>query len=267
MKQLAIVGGGFMGGALAEGLVDSGWKRDSIVVAEVREQRRHFLTEVLRVPATADAAEAVRDAETVLFAVKPQNVREVLTRVAPAFTPQKLAISIAAGVPIATFQELLGDVPVIRTMPNTPAAIGHGMTALSRGRFATDAHLATALNILSTVGKTIVVDESHMDSVTAVSGSGPAYVFLLAEALITAAMEQGLSREQAHMLTYQTFIGAANLLMHDPAEPAELRARVTSPNGTTHAAVTHLLENHWPDVFVEAVHRAHRRAAELGRAS
>ncbi len=264
-RRLAIVGGGFMGGAIAEGLVESGWARESLVVADLREARRHFLTHVLRIPALPDARAAVAEAPTVLFAVKPQNLREVLAQVAPAFTRDKLAISIVAGVPIATFHELLGEVPVVRTMPNTPAAIRHGMTALARGRFAGEAHLAAALEILGTVGRTLVVDESQLDAVTAVSGTGPAYVFLLAEALIEAAVQQGLSREQARTLACQTFVGAAKLLVHDPAEPAELRARVTSPNGTTHAAVTHLLGQRWPETFIEAVHHAHRRAVELGR--
>lgn len=266
MKRLAIVGGGFMGGALVEGLIDSGWRPDDLVVAEIRQTRRHFLVEELRIPATEDAVAAVSMASTVLFAVKPQDMARVLAQVAPAFAPDKLAISIAAGVRIATLEGALGDVPVIRTMPNTPAAVGLGATALARGRFATDAHLATAINILGTVGKTVIVDEAQLDAVTAVSGTGPAYVFYLAEGLIEAALREGLSREQAYTLTYQTFVGAAHLLSHDPAGPAELRARVTSPNGTTHAAITFLEERGWLDTFLQAVHRARARSEELGAA-
>src|SRR2546422_7257588 len=190
MKRLGIVGGGFMGGALAEGLIDSGWSRDSLVVAEVREQRREFLTHDLKLAVTVDAADAVRASETVLFSVKPQDLAGVLATVGPAFTRDKLAISIVAGAPIALFEKSLGNCPVIRTMPNTPAAIGLGVTALSKGRFATDTHLAVALNILGTVGKTIVIDEGQMDAVTAVSGTGPAYLYYLAEALIEAAMRE-----------------------------------------------------------------------------
>jgi len=265
MKRLAIVGGGFMGGALAEGLIDSGWRRDDLVVAEVSQTRRHFLIEELRVPATEDAAAAVALAPTVLFAVKPQDMGRVLEQVAPAFSAEKLAISIAAGVRIATLESALGDVPVIRTMPNTPAAVGLGATALARGRFATDAHLATAINILGTLGKTVIVDEPQLDAVTAVSGAGPAYVFYLAEGLIAAAMAEGLSREQAYALTYQTFVGAAHLLSHDPAGPAELRARVTSPNGVTLAAIAYLEERGWLETFQQAVARARQRSEELGR--
>jgi pyrroline-5-carboxylate reductase len=150
-------------------------------------------------------------------------------------------------------------------MPNTPAAIGMGVTAIARGRFANDSHLGNALNILSTVGKVVVVDESQMDAVTAVSGTGPAYVFYLAEALIEAAQELGLAREQAYTLVYQTLQGAATLLAHDGAGPVELRARVTSPNGTTHAAITHLESKQWKATFKQAVEAARNRAQELGR--
>jgi len=264
MASLAIVGGGFMGGALAEGLIDSGWSAHDLVVAEVREARRGFLTRHLRVRTTEDAAGAVAQAPTAIFAVKPQDIEDTLTRVAAAFGPERLAISICAGVPTRRYEDRLGEVGVIRCMPNTPAAIGMGATAIARGRFATDAHLATALNLLATVGKVVVVEEAQMDAVTAVSGTGPAYVFYLAEALIEAARAEGLTKEQAHLLVYQTLNGAAQLLVHDPAEPEELRRRVTSPGGTTHAAITHLEEHRWAGIFREAVHQARVRSEELG---
>lgn len=265
MSRLAIIGGGFMGGALAEGLIDSGWGRDSIIIAELRNARREFITNQLRVATTDNAGDAVAEAHTVIFAVKPQQIHETLHAVKDAFLPSKLAISVCAGVTIETYERELGDVPVIRTMPNTPAAIGMGVTALARGRFANDQHLAEALNILSTVGKVVVVDESQMDAVTAVSGTGPAYVFYLAEGLIEAAQELGLSKQQAYTLVYQTLRGAASLLAHDGAGPLELRSRVTSPGGTTHAAITHLESRQWKEAFKDAVKAAQARAAELGR--
>ncbi|MBX3461383.1 MAG: pyrroline-5-carboxylate reductase [Planctomycetes bacterium] len=262
--KTAIIGGGFMGGALAEGLLDSGWGRETLVVAEVRNARRDFLTRHLRVPTVESAVEAVQQAHTVVFAVKPQQIKDTLAQVKTVWAPGKLVISVCAGVTIATFEQMLGDVPVIRTMPNTPAAIGMAVTALARGQFATDKHLADALNILSAVGKVVVVDEAQMDTVTAVSGTGPAYIFYLAEGLIEAATELGLSREQAYTLVYQTIRGAATLLAHDTAGPAELRKRVTSPGGTTHAAITHLEGMDWKQAFKDAVAAAKRRAQELG---
>jgi pyrroline-5-carboxylate reductase len=264
MSRLAIIGGGYMGGALAEGLIDSGWSRDNLVIAELSNARREFITQRLRVPTTALAADAVALADAVVFAVKPQQILETLRLVQPHWAPSTLAISVCAGVTIATFERELGAVPVVRTMPNTPAAVGQGVTALARGRHATDQHLAQALNILSTVGKVVVVDENQMDAVTAVSGTGPAYVFYLAEGLIEAAQELGLSQEQAYTLVYQTLRGAATLLAHDEAGPAELRARVTSPNGTTHAAISFLERQGWKDTFKQAVAAARARSAALG---
>jgi pyrroline-5-carboxylate reductase len=266
VSRLAIIGGGFMGGALAEGLLDAGWHRDSFVVAEISRDRREHLTERLKVRTTESAVAAVDAATTVLVAVKPQAVKALLSVLAPRWRPGQLCISICAGVSIAAFERILGEVPVIRTMPNTPAAVGMGVTAIARGRYATDQHLATALNVLSAVGRVVVVEEAQMDAVTAVSGTGPAYVFYLAEALIEAAMAEGLDSEQAHLLVYQTFVGAAHLLKHDAAGPVELRRRVTSPGGTTQAAIAHLEQADWARVFREAVARARARGTELGRA-
>ncbi|MEQ1568654.1 MAG: pyrroline-5-carboxylate reductase [Myxococcota bacterium] len=265
MSKLAIVGGGFMGGALAEGLIDAGWHRDSFVVAEISRDRREHLTERLKLRTTDDAVAAVASASTVLIAIKPQGVPAMLEALAPRWTPDKACISICAGIPIARFEAALPGAPVLRTMPNMPAAAGMGVTAIARGAHATDQHLATALNILSAVGRVVVVDEAQMDAVTAVSGTGPAYVFYLAQALIEAALAEGLDREQANLLVHQTFVGAAHLLQHDGSGPEELRRRVTSPNGTTHAAITHLEATGWAATFREAVAKARARAAELGR--
>ena len=264
MARLAILGGGFMGGSLAEGLIDSGWRAKDIVIAELLEARRAFLVDHLQVTTTADAVAAVEGADSVLFSVKPQDIHAVLTSVAPVFTADKLAISICAGVRTEAFEAVLGEVPVIRSMPNTPAAIGKGATAIACGQHTNDEHLTTALNILSTVGEVVVVEESQMDAVTAVSGSGPAYVFYLAEALINAAQREGLSKEQARVLVYQTLVGASEVLSRDPAEPEELRARVTSPGGTTQAAIEYLQEHHWAEVLQGAVRKARERSEELG---
>lgn len=265
MKRLAIIGGGFMGSALAEGLLGNGWRPSELVVAERHADRAAALREHLGIGVTDDAAAAAHEAPCVLLAVKPQGIDAAMRQVAPVLQPQALVVSIAAGVRLATLQAVFGDHPIIRAMPNTPVAIGMGATALAKGDHATDTHLVEALNVFGCVGRTVVVDEEQMDTVTAVSGTGPAYVFLLAEALIDAAQEEGLTQEQAYALTYQTFAGAARLLTHDPASPAELRRRVTSPNGTTHAAVTHLEDNGWTGCFREAVRAARRRSEELGR--
>lgn len=264
MARLAILGGGFMGGALAEGLIDSGWRAGEIIVAEKLDDRREHLRRHLQVSTTEDPVEASEQAEIVLFAVKPQDVEGLLERLRSGFGEQRLAISICAGVPTSTFERFLFGAPVIRAMPNTPAAIGLGATAIAPGRYANEGHVATAIAILEAVGAVVVVDETQMDAVTAVSGSGPAYVFYLAETLITAAQKQGLEREQARTLVYQTLVGAAQLLQRDPASPEELRARVTSAGGTTQAAIEHLQASDWAGILEQAVEKARLRSEELG---
>ena len=264
MTRLAILGGGFMGGALAEGLVEAGWRRSELIVAEKLEDRRAELEHRLAIETTADAVKAATCADSVLFAVKPQDIESVLDSVRAAFDPPKLAISICAGVPAATFERILGDIPVVRAMPNTPAAIRQGATAIAPGRFAGEGDVETAAEVLRAVGRVVVVDEKQIDAVTAVSGSGPAYVFYLAEAWIRGAQAEGLSTEQARELVYQTLAGAVALLQHDSAPPSELRARVTSPGGTTQAAIEHLEESGWGEIFEQAVARAKERSVELG---
>jgi len=264
VKRLAIIGGGFMGGALAEGLLGNGWRTEELIVADHNPQRSAWVRDHLQVMVVDDPTVAAGQAKTVLLAVKPQDIEAAMQAVEQGLAADALIISIAAGVRIHTMQKVFLERPVIRAMPNTPAAIAMGATALAKGKHATDTHLVTALNIFGCVGRTVVVGEDQMDAVTAVSGTGPAYVFLLAEALIDAAQAEGLTQEQAYALTYQTFAGAARLLTHDPASPAELRRRVTSPNGTTHAAMQHLDKKKWTQVFREAVHAARQRSEELG---
>jgi len=264
-KQLAILGGGFMGSAIAAGLIESGWRREDLIVAEVREARREFLTQQLQLETTEDSPAAIASAEVVLIAVKPQAIEPALMEVAAGHQNDQLLLSVCAGITTTTIEARVEGAHVIRAMPNTAAAIGTSATAIARGTYASDSDLATAINILSAVGKVVVVDEAQIDAVTAVSGTGPAYVFFLAEALIEAAQREGLSREQAHVLTYQTLLGSARLLSHDTAGPAELRARVTSPGGTTDAAIRHLESAGWQEVFIEAVGQARKRAGELGR--
>lgn len=264
MTRLAILGGGFMGGALAEGLVEAGWSRSELIVAEKLEDRRGELEHRLSIETTADAATAASTADSVLFAVKPQDIESVLQSVRATFDPPKLAISICAGVRTATFERILGDIPVVRAMPNTPAAIRQAATAIAPGRFAGEGDVETAAEVLRAVGEVIVVDEEQIDAVTAVSGSGPAYVFYLAEAWIRGAEAEGLSAEQARELVYQTLSGSVALLQQDSAPPSELRARVTSPGGTTQAAIEHLEESGWGELLEQAIACAKVRSVELG---
>jgi pyrroline-5-carboxylate reductase len=262
-KTIAFIGAGNMGEALIRGLLDSKTVPPSqIVVADVREERLELLERAFGIRVTTNNAQAAGVAEIIVLAVKPQHMSEVLSSLKPkSFT---LIISIAAGISTSRIErELGGRTRVIRVMPNTPALIGAGAAALSKGAFATDADLQTAESILGAVGITVRTEERFLDAVTALSGSGPAYVFHVTEVMIEAGVEAGLDPAVARKLAIQTVYGAAKL-MHDSGEdPAELRRKVTSPGGTTEAALRVMKDRQLREVFVEAIRAAHERGREL----
>jgi pyrroline-5-carboxylate reductase len=265
MLKLAIIGGGKMGEALIGGLTHSGWAEpEEIVVSEIHEERREYLAKTFGVRVTDDTAEAVTDSKTVLIAVKPQDIDAVLATMAPVVTHDHLVMSIAAGIPISLIERRLGDsVPVVRAMPNTPALLREGAAALAGGTHATPEHLAHADEILSAVCRIVHLPEHYLDAVTAVSGTGPAYVFFLAESLIEAAVGVGLPREVATELSVQTLLGAARMLRETGKHPVELREEVTSPGGTTVAAMRVLERAGVRSAFLDAVRAATERSREL----
>jgi pyrroline-5-carboxylate reductase len=264
MRPLALLGGGKMGEALLGGLLDAGWDAGALAVAEVDADRRRVLEE--RFPGIRVApspAWAVSDAEVVVVAVKPGDVTTALEQSLPSLGADVLVLSIAAGVRLATVEAVVGERPVVRAMPNTAALVGRAATAIAAGRHATEAHLALAERVLGAVGVVVRVPETHLDAVTALSGSGPAYVFLVAEALIDAGVLTGLPRPVAETLTRETLLGAATLLA-DHESPEALRAAVTSPGGTT-AAGLHVLEQRGVRAAIlDAVRAAAARSRELG---
>jgi pyrroline-5-carboxylate reductase len=264
MTALALLGGGRMGEALVGGLIDAGWDAGSIAVAEVDGDRRRALEE--RFPGIRAAPTpgwVVADADVVVVAVKPPDVATALEQAAASLGAQTMVLSIAAGVTIATLEAAAPDRAVVRAMPNTPALVGRAATALSAGTHATETHLQLAEEILGAVGVVVRVPEPHLDAVTGLSGSGPAYVFLVAEALIEAGVLAGLPRDVADTLTRETLLGASTLLA-EGANPEALRAAVTSPGGTT-AAGLHALEEHGVRAaFLDAVRAAAARSRELG---
>ena len=266
MPTLALLGGGRMGEALLGGLIDAGWEPDHLAVAEVDPDRRRVLQE--RFPGVRVApspAWAVADAEVVVLAVKPAVAAEALAQCLPSLGADALVISIAAGVRLATLDEAVPGRPVVRAMPNTPALVRRAATAIAGGEHAADAHLAEAERVLGAVGIVVRVPESNLDAVTALSGSGPAYVFLVAEALIDAGVLAGLPRDVADRLTRETLLGAA-MLLSDGESPEVLRAAVTSPGGTT-AAGLHVLESRGTRAaLLDAVRAAAARSHELGDA-
>lgn len=253
-----------MGEAIFSGLIASGWAPADILVCDKRTERTSELVDAYGV-AAADPATAVARAETVLLAVKPTDVTGVLADFGSRLMPETLVLSVCAGVTLAALEGALpGGTPVVRAMPNTPARVGEGITAISPGTHAAEAHLARATDILAAVGKVVTVPESQQDAVTAISGSGPAYLFLVAEALIEGGVHLGLPRETASQLAVQTLFGSATLLSRTGEHPALLRENVTSPGGTTAAALRRLEDDGLRAAFLAATEAARDRSRELG---
>jgi pyrroline-5-carboxylate reductase len=266
MTRLALLGGGRMGAALVGGLLDAGWEGDDLCIAEVDAHHRRELDERFpKVQTVPSAAWAVREVDVVVVAVKPNDVAGALTAALPALGADTLVLSIAAGVTIASLEALVPDRPVVRAMPNTAALVGLGACAIAPGASATEVHLDLAERVLGSVGIVVRLDEHHLDAVTGLSGSGPAYVFMVAEALIEAGVLVGLSRDVAKDLVVQTLLGSATLLAQDSDGPEALRFAVTSPGGTTAAGLRALEAAGVRAAFLDAVAAATQRSQELGR--
>jgi pyrroline-5-carboxylate reductase len=260
MARLVVVGGGRMGEALVTGLLSGGWTAGDITVAEVSPERRAAIADqlsgidVVAEPVAADGA---------VVAVKPGDVEAACTALASAGVGRVL--SIAAGVPTGRLEAALGGAtPVVRAMPNTPALVGAGVSAIAAGRAAEEGDLEWARGILGAVGEVVTVPERLLDAVTGLSGSGPAYVFLVVEALIDAGVLAGLPRDVAETLAIGTVAGAGRLLVETGDSPAELRAAVTSPGGTTAAGLRALEQAGTRAAFLDAVLAATERSRELG---
>jgi pyrroline-5-carboxylate reductase len=266
--NLALLGGGRMGEALVQGLLDAGWESDTIAIAEIDSERRRLLEErfpgMRVVPSPAWAA---ADADLVVIAVKPGDVAGALEACGPILPDHALVLSIAAGVTIADLEASAGDRPVVRAMPNTGALVGKGAAAIAAGARADETHLELAERVLGAVGTVVRVPEAQLDAVTGLSGSGPAYVFLFAEAMTEAGVLVGLPRVTAAALVCQTLLGAATLLDETGDSPETLRAAVTSPGGTTAAGLQALEAHGVRAAILDAVERATNRSRELGGTS
>jgi pyrroline-5-carboxylate reductase len=270
IKRIAIIGTGSMGGAILSGLLKSGFNPDNVSVSTKSTDSAERLTDELGVLSFAmengdDANQmAVAGANVVLICVKPAYVKEVLADIADSLDDNALVISVAAGVTTSAMEKVLPeDVGVVRAMPNTPSIVGRGLTGISAGSRATDWAVETAVQLFETVGKTLVLDESKIDALSTISGSGPAYVFYLIEQLTSAAKHQGFSDEEAALLVNETFLGAAELLVSSKKTPEALRKQVTSPNGTTERAIARMTETDLQKMFIEATDAALARAKEL----
>ena len=266
IRKLAFIGGGNMAAALIGGLTKRGLRSDQVVVADPSDAQLRRLAEQYGVKTAADNASAAEGAEVVVLAVKPQQMRAVALGLAPTLSETRpLLISVAAGIPHAALARWFGPkVPVVRTMPNRPALNGFGATGLYAPASVGAANRALAESIMAAVSATVwVLHESQMDTVTALSGSGPAYFFLFMEALEAAAHERGLPNDIAHQLTLETAFGAAQMARHSGESLAALREQVTSKGGTTAAALEVLTAAGLRAIVAHAVAAADRRSAEL----
>ncbi len=265
--NLVFLGAGNMAEALVSGLLACNrWPRKQVVVTDLLPERRHLLTEKFGVQAEVDNATAVAGASVVVLAVKPQMLAGVFAAIRHALPADALVVSIAAGITTAKIENALGGkVRVVRAMPNTPALVGYGVAAICGGLNARPADLDTAQDLLSATGEVVRVEEAAMDAVTAVSGSGPAYVFYLMEAMLEAARQMGLDGSVARKLVYSTVKGSAELILRHGLPPEELRARVTSKGGTTAAAMAVKDKREVKAAIIEAMLAARDRAAELAR--
>ncbi len=266
MGRLAVIGSGAMGSAFAGGVVAAGlFAPEDVVMTDVDAAMLERAASKLGVRTSSDNAAAVADADVILIAVKPAIVDDVLEQIAESVRDTQLIISIAAGV--MTFSLEMGlpeGMPIIRAMPNTPCLIRAGAIGFSRGTSATDDHVAIARRIFEAVGLAVEVPERQMDAVTGLSGSGPAYIYVLIEALSDAGVRVGLPRDVATKLASQTVVGAARMVLEQGEHPARLKDQVTSPGGTTIAALDVLEKAGFRSALIEAVKAAVERAEELG---
>ncbi|MGI4853167.1 MAG: pyrroline-5-carboxylate reductase [Janthinobacterium lividum] len=263
--KVAVLGAGKMGGILLQAFLKNNLLHPEQISGTVAHaERAHALSTQLGVEVTTDNLEAARNADVVLLGVKPMQVPALVEQIRPALTPQKVLLSFAASVKTSAIEEAAGmDLPVIRAMPNTPAMLAAGITALCRGRFVTDEQLSIAQRIFSTVGRTVVVDEKHMDAVTGLSGSGPAFLYIIIEALAEAGVNVGLPRDIATLLAAQTTYGSARMVLETGYHPALLKDAVTTPAGCTVDGILELEEGGLRVTLIKAVKRATQRAREL----
>jgi len=261
---IALLGVGMMGENLLAGLLAGGVPAADIVGTDVRPERQQQIAETHGVRVVADNTEAVRGADTVVVIVKPYDVAAVLDGISGTLEPGALVVSLAAGVELAVLEaHLPASQPVVRVMPNTPALVDQGMAAIAAGAHCDEQHLVEAEELLATVGRVLRVEEKHLDAVTAVSGSGPAYVFYVAEAMIEAGVFLGMPRATATELVVQTLYGSATMLRETGEHPSVLRENVTSPGGTTVAALRTLDDHKVRAAFISALEAARDRSHEL----
>ncbi len=263
MRTIGFIGAGNMADAIISGIIKSGIISKNILISDASKKRLKYICKKYKVKKCYSNSEAVKYSDIIFLAVKPYQIEGVLKETACIFNSNKLLISVAAGIKTSKIEEYLKKTAVIRVMPNTPALIGSGAIAITPGRYAKKSDLQFAKKLLSSCGIVVDIAEKDMDAVTAVSGSGPAYIFYIAEIMMKTAEKLGLEKEIAEKLVNQTLLGASKMLVNSTDDPEVLRNIVTSKGGTTESAFKVLLENNFGKIFEKAICAAMKRSKEL----
>jgi pyrroline-5-carboxylate reductase len=267
MRKIGFIGAGNMATAIVKGLLSSGrYEPGHLMTSDCREDQLDRISEQFRITCSLDNRDIARESDIIVLSVKPQSMREALEGIREEIREDHLLISIAAGIPLKMIHAVIGrDIALIRVMPNTPALIQKGISALAAGSRASSEHMDAARGIFDAVGETVVVEEAMMDAVTAISGSGPGYVFKIMECFVEAGEGLGFDRETALKLVIETFLGAALLAKTSEKSLAHLREMVTSPGGTTAAGLAVVERRELNDIIRDVANAAHERGKELGK--
>lgn len=262
---MGVIGVGNMGSALVRGIINQGIINEkSIIICDIDNNKVNILCKELGVTDGIDAKNVANLSDLIILASKPQNITSLLEKISNEINASQTVMSIAAGITTSSIEEFLPEIPIIRVMPNLPALIGQGMSIFCRGSYVNDIDVDRVITVLDAIGICSESSEELMDSVTALSGTGPAYVFHTIEVMIESGIEMGMTKEMAEELVLQTVYGSALLAMKSKLSPTELRKEVTSKGGTTDAAITHLANNDYTKIVIDAILAARNRSKELG---
>ncbi len=267
-KKIGFIGSGAMAEALIGGILKAGLVMPNHIIAnDISQNRLQYMTDKFGILTDLSIKETVKASDILFLTVKPQIINGVLDTIAPLLSPTTLVVSIAAGITIGMLENKLVRIPIVRVMPNTPVAVGEGMSVLALGHYAGEENGKLVLTVFSSVGRAIIMEESAMDAVTGLSGSGPGYVFVLIDALTDAGVRVGLSRQNSLVMAAQTLLGAAKMVLETGEHPAKLRDMVTSPGGTAIAGIHMLEQRGVRAALIDAVQAATKRSQEMGKKS
>ena len=266
MNKIGFIGGGKMATAIMKGIINSNWcEAKNIFVSDKNEDALKTLEKDYAVQTTLNNIEVVKNSKIILFAVKPFVLRDVLAEIKPYLTKEHIIFSIAAGISIKTMEEIVGEIPVVRIMPNTPALVNEGMSAICKGNYANDEHSKIALEIFKSVGKVVEADEKYIDIITAISGSGPAFYYYIIDEIAKAGEKLGLDYQTCLKLSAQTAYGSAKMIMETDVNPEQLIVNVTTPGGCTAVGNEVLKEQEISKILFDTIEKTAQKAYELGK--